>query len=201
MDSKGFTREDYLLLAKMAQQTERHQEMLEYIQKFLRFDAELTPEERSIVSATYKNVVGNKRAELRVLTAIKQREDRKNNEVHINYIKNYERQIEGELRQLCNEILVTLEKNLIPNSKAMDSKVFYFKMIGIHNNKQSNLPQPYFSLSFFNFKATITDILQSSFLIRNTMMLLPRPRPRTGRQTLYREAICRLLTPSDWDFS
>jgi 14-3-3 protein epsilon len=130
MDSKGFTREDYLLLAKMAQQTERHQEMLEFIQKFLRFDAELTAEERSIVSATYKNVVGNKRAELRVLTAIKQREDRKNNEVHINYIKNYEKQIEGELRQLCNEILMTLEKNLIPNCKAMDSKVFYFKMIG-----------------------------------------------------------------------
>jgi len=48
--------------------------MVEYIKKFAQADTELTPEERNIVSAAYKNVVGNKRAELRVLTAIEQKE-------------------------------------------------------------------------------------------------------------------------------
>jgi len=44
--------------------------MVEFITKFIFSDGELTNEERNIVSASYKNVVGNKRAELRVLTAI-----------------------------------------------------------------------------------------------------------------------------------
>ena len=72
------TREDYLLLARLAQQTERYNEMVEFITKFIFSEGELTNEERNIVSASYKNVVGNKRAELRVLTAIEQKESKKN---------------------------------------------------------------------------------------------------------------------------
>lgn len=34
----------------------------------------LGPEERNLLSAAYKNMVGNKRAELRVLTAIDKKE-------------------------------------------------------------------------------------------------------------------------------
>ena len=44
--------------------------MVIYVNKFAQEPRELTNEERNIVSAAYKNVVGNKRAELRVLTAI-----------------------------------------------------------------------------------------------------------------------------------
>ena len=72
------TREDYRLLARLAQQTERYNEMVEFITKFIFSEGELTNEERNIVSASYKNVVGNKRAELRVLTAIEQKESKKN---------------------------------------------------------------------------------------------------------------------------
>lgn len=78
-----FSREEFLFLARIAQQTERFNDMTEFIKNFL--DQELTKEERSILSAAYKNVVansniykvGNKRAELRVLTAIEQKESRK----------------------------------------------------------------------------------------------------------------------------
>ena len=44
--------------------------MVEFVNKFASSDGDLSNEERSIVSAAYKNIVGNKRAELRVLTAI-----------------------------------------------------------------------------------------------------------------------------------
>jgi 14-3-3 protein epsilon len=44
--------------------------MVEYVKKFANLGTDLSSEERNIVSAAYKNVVGNKRAELRVLTAI-----------------------------------------------------------------------------------------------------------------------------------
>ena len=131
---KNFLREDFLLLAKMAQQTERYQDMLDYIGKFIRSEVELNTEERSIVSAAYKNVVGNKRAELRVLQAIEQKENRKANETHVLYINNYRETIEKELKALCDEILNIIDKYLIPNTKsAVDSKVFYLKMKGDYN--------------------------------------------------------------------
>lgn len=56
------TREDYLLLARLAQQTERYNEMVEFITKFIFSEGKLTKEERNIVSASYKNVVGDKKS-------------------------------------------------------------------------------------------------------------------------------------------
>jgi 14-3-3 protein epsilon len=54
--------------------------------------------------------VGNKRAELRVLTAIEQKESRKQSEAYtLPYIRNYKHIIESELRESCSEILVMLE--------------------------------------------------------------------------------------------
>lgn len=76
MENK-FTRDENLFLARMAQQTERYSEMIEFIGNFVTQPQELSKDERSMLSAAFKNVVGNKRAELRVLTAIEQKESRK----------------------------------------------------------------------------------------------------------------------------
>lgn len=55
-------------------------------------------------------MVGNKRAELRVLTAIEQKESRKQSEAYtLPYIRNYKHIIENELRDSCNEILNLLD--------------------------------------------------------------------------------------------
>lgn len=71
---KKFQRDDFLLLARLAQQTERYQDMVDFVEHFFSQDSDVSPEaeveERNIISAAYKNMVGNKRAELRVLTAI-----------------------------------------------------------------------------------------------------------------------------------
>uniref|UniRef100_A0A1B6F1M0 14-3-3 domain-containing protein n=2 Tax=Cuerna arida TaxID=1464854 RepID=A0A1B6F1M0_9HEMI len=45
-------------------------------------------------------------------------------------IKTYREKVEAELRDICNDILGVLEKHLVPNSSAGESKVFYFKMKG-----------------------------------------------------------------------
>lgn len=48
--------------------------MVDFVEHFFSQDSDVSPEaeveERNIISAAYKNMVGNKRAELRVLTAI-----------------------------------------------------------------------------------------------------------------------------------
>ena len=50
-----FSRDEYLFLSRIAQQTERFGEMVEFVKTFA--DAELSKDERSMLSAAYKNVV------------------------------------------------------------------------------------------------------------------------------------------------
>ncbi|KAL4487462.1 hypothetical protein ABPG72_006982 [Tetrahymena utriculariae] len=137
MSDKNFQRDDYLLLAQLAQQTERFNEMVEFVGKFIQQNGQLTQEERAIVSAAYKNLVGNKRADLRVLTAIEQKESRKqqSQEVtnNLQYIRNYKQKIEKELRLYCSDIINTLDNTLIPKSQDDEFACFYYKMKGDYN--------------------------------------------------------------------
>jgi len=51
-------------------QSERFEEMITFVEKFVDEEKELSREERKLFATAYKQSVGNKRAELRVLSAI-----------------------------------------------------------------------------------------------------------------------------------
>jgi 14-3-3 protein epsilon len=105
-------REDHIYTARLAEQAERYDEMAEAMKKVAQLNQELTVEERNLLSVAYKNVVGSRRASLRIISSIEQKEESK------------------ELTEICNDILDVLEKHLIPHASANESKVFYFKMKG-----------------------------------------------------------------------
>mmetsp|Transcript_18408 Transcript_18408/g.2987 ORF Transcript_18408/g.2987 Transcript_18408/m.2987 type:complete len:84 (+) Transcript_18408:14-265(+) len=72
-------REDILYLARLAEQAERYDEMVEYVNAFIaKENLELPPEERNILSVAYKNVVGGRRTSWRVISSIQQKEQRRN---------------------------------------------------------------------------------------------------------------------------
>lgn len=65
------TRDELLYLAKLAEQCERYDEMVEYTQSFAQAgEQEMILEERNILSVAFKNVVGTRRAAWRVLSSI-----------------------------------------------------------------------------------------------------------------------------------
>ena len=66
-------------------------------------DQELSPEERNLLSVAYKNVVGTRRSSWRVISSIEQ----KNSEDKREMAKTYREKIETELRDICNEVLVS----------------------------------------------------------------------------------------------
>lgn len=70
MKAKDFKKEDYVLLAKLAQQTERFEEMLTFADQILQSEEELIPQERNLCASAYKSVVASRRAELKVIQAI-----------------------------------------------------------------------------------------------------------------------------------
>ncbi|KZZ88591.1 14-3-3 protein [Ascosphaera apis ARSEF 7405] len=122
--------EDAVYLAKLAEQAERYEEMVENMKIVASADKELSVEERNLLSVAYKNVIGARRASWRIVSSIEQKEETKGNEANVALIKEYRQKIEEELAKICDDILDVLEKHLIPSAETGESKVFYHKMKG-----------------------------------------------------------------------
>ncbi|GMN41979.1 hypothetical protein TIFTF001_011196 [Ficus carica] len=123
-------RETQVYLAKLAEQAERYEEMVECMKKLAKLDVELTVEERNLLSVGYKNVIGARRASWRIMSSIEQKEESKGNENNVKLIKSYRQKVEEELCKICNDILTIIDKHLIPSSASGEATVFYYKMKG-----------------------------------------------------------------------
>ncbi|CAA7410253.1 unnamed protein product [Spirodela intermedia] len=123
-------RENLVFTAKLAEQAERYDEMVNSVKTLVKLNVELTVEERNLFSVGYKNVVGARRASWRILSSIEQKEESKGNEQNARRIKEYRQKVESELSSICGEIMSVLDQHLIPSSSAGESTVFYYKMKG-----------------------------------------------------------------------
>ncbi|GKU92338.1 hypothetical protein SLEP1_g6078 [Rubroshorea leprosula] len=123
-------RENYVYIAKLAEQAERYDEMVDSMKKVAKLDVELTVEERNLLSVGYKNVVGSRRASWRILSSIEQKEETKGNDLNVKRIKGYRQKVESELSSICSDIMSVIDEHLIPASTAGESTVFYYKMKG-----------------------------------------------------------------------
>lgn len=114
-------REDCVYQAKLAEQAERYDEMVESMKCVASLDVDLNTEERNLLSVAYKNVIGARRASCRILSCMEPKRQ---------YICNYKTTVEKELKSICEDILDVLDKHLIPSAATGESKVFYYKMKG-----------------------------------------------------------------------
>merc|ERR1712018_2639 len=123
-------REVNVYKAKLAEQAERYDEMVEAMKTVAKLDVELTVEERNLLSVAFKNVIGARRASWRIVSSIEQKEENKSADDKVQMIKNYRNAIEKELRDVCQDILDIIDSHLVPAATAGESKVFYYKMKG-----------------------------------------------------------------------
>ncbi|KAH3687935.1 hypothetical protein WICPIJ_001091 [Wickerhamomyces pijperi] len=126
----SLSREDSVYLAKLAEQAERYEEMVENMKAVASSGQELSVEERNLLSVAYKNVIGARRASWRIVSSIEQKEEAKGNEAQVTLIREYRGKIETELSKICEDILSVLTNHLIPTAATGESKVFYYKMKG-----------------------------------------------------------------------
>ncbi|XP_051926181.1 14-3-3 protein zeta/delta-like isoform X2 [Hippocampus zosterae] len=121
-------REILVQKAKLAEQAERYDDMAADMKAVTEeCSAELSNEERNLLSVAYKNVVGARRSSWRVVSSMEQKLEDGNK---ANQAKEYRMTIEKELHDICTEVLGLLENHLIPKASVADSKVFYLKMKG-----------------------------------------------------------------------
>jgi len=117
--------------AKLAEQSERYDDMSDFMKSCVKFNKPLTVEQRNLLSVAYKNVVGARRSSWRVISSIEQKYD--SNEKKQKMAREYRQKIESELQSICDDVLSLLQEFLIKDDaddSDKESKVFYLKMRG-----------------------------------------------------------------------
>ena len=122
------TKNEYVRTAKVAEQAERYDDMLEFMTYAIESGLELTVEERNLFSVAYKNVVGARRRSLWVILSIEQK--REGTEDSKGFAQTYREKIEKELKYICEYVLLLIDQHLITEGSNAESKVFYYKMKG-----------------------------------------------------------------------
>ncbi|KAH7683491.1 14-3-3 protein [Dioscorea alata] len=123
-------REKTVYLAKLAQQAERYEDMVEFMKNVARMDIELTSEERNLLSVGCKNLIGARRASWWYLTSLPHKEDEKRDEHNAEHIMYYLKRVEHELTKICDDILSLIAIHILPSSISGESIVFFHKMKG-----------------------------------------------------------------------
>jgi len=125
--------ESNVYMAKLSEQAERYEEMVEYMKSVSQdTDLDLSLEERNLLSVAYKNVVGARRASLRIIASILEKEKTKGGdkqEGYISQIEEYYKKVMAELNVICNDILDLLITKLLVKAETSEAKVFYQKMM------------------------------------------------------------------------
>jgi len=126
----SLSRDELIFLSKICEQTERFEDMYDNMKKVVNMSADLSVDDRNLLSIAFKNTVGSRRTAWRALSSIEQKEEAKGGK-HIDLLKDYKQKIETELNKYCDEIIKIIDTKLIPSSEAsLEAKVFYLKMKG-----------------------------------------------------------------------
>lgn len=128
-------KDDIVYQAKLAEQAERYDEMVQAMKKVAEMGVQLSIEERNLLSVAYKNVIGARRSAWRIISSIEQKEIDKNaTEERRTLIKTYREMIESGIINLCQEIIDVVHKNVLPvvsdSEENYENKVFFLKMLG-----------------------------------------------------------------------
>lgn len=97
--------------------------------KVVQANADLSVEERNLLSVAYKNTIGSRRTAWRALSSIEKKEEQKGSK-NLGLLKGYKAKIEAELNKYCSDILNLIDSQLIAKASNSEAKVFYYKMKG-----------------------------------------------------------------------
>lgn len=127
-------RESLVYNARLAEQAERFDEMVEHMKACAKIGGELEPEERNLLSVAYKNVIGSRRRAWRVLLSIEQKSEVPEAK---DMIIAYKQKVEDELSEYCSDINSIILEVLAPGTSDDEAKVFYHKMAGDYYRYQA----------------------------------------------------------------
>eukprot|EP00405_Crypthecodinium_cohnii_P046013 CAMPEP_0206584482 /NCGR_PEP_ID=MMETSP0325_2-20121206/35750_1 /ASSEMBLY_ACC=CAM_ASM_000347 /TAXON_ID=2866 /ORGANISM="Crypthecodinium cohnii, Strain Seligo" /LENGTH=244 /DNA_ID=CAMNT_0054091651 /DNA_START=14 /DNA_END=748 /DNA_ORIENTATION=+ len=135
------TRDENVFMARMSEQAERFEDMVEAMKRVASVAGHLSPDERNLLSVAYKNCVGARRQAWRAVNTLEQREASKGPAI-LGLIRGYKTKVEEELQKRCNELLEILTLELIPHAPDPESKVYFLKMKGDYHRYLAEFATP-----------------------------------------------------------
>ncbi|KAI9001405.1 14-3-3-like protein [Trametes punicea] len=133
MSSRNVTlsRLDRLYLAKVADQAERYRDVITQLKDIINScGAQLTMDERNLLSIAYKNLTANLRSSWRTIDTLQKKEALSSTRQQVRLMRAQKELIEKDINDLCKEVLNLLESTLMPAADDGEEKVFYSKMRG-----------------------------------------------------------------------
>ncbi len=120
--------EENIFLARVAEQAERFEDMVDFLALVLDTKGpEVSSDERNLLSVAFKNLISSKRAACRTIAAIEQ------NPKYTKYagaLATYKNQIEDKLTADCQRVIDMINQKVLAKSCDGESKAFFIKMVG-----------------------------------------------------------------------
>jgi 14-3-3 protein epsilon len=120
--------EENIFLARVAEQAERFEDMVQFLSAVLETKgAEVSSDERNLLSVAFKNLISAKRAACRTIHAIEQNPKYQK---YTDALAKYKQSIEQKLTTDCQMIIDTINQKVLAKECAGESKAFFIKMVG-----------------------------------------------------------------------
>jgi 14-3-3 protein epsilon len=115
-------------LARVADQAERYPDVLASLNKLISADANLSSDERNLLSVAYKALTGSRRNALRTVNAFLEDDSIKAIPERVTQLNNLKAKLVGELDGYCKELIALTDSKLLPAASEPSTKVFYEKL-------------------------------------------------------------------------
>ena len=120
--------EQNIFLARVAEQAERFEDMVSYLEKVLSAKGQdVSSDERNLLSVAFKNLISSKRAACRTIAAIEQ------NPKYSKFgpaLAEYKAGIEKQLTEDCESIIKMINDKVLAQACDGEPKAFFVKMVG-----------------------------------------------------------------------
>ncbi|KAL3117782.1 hypothetical protein niasHT_009828 [Heterodera trifolii] len=130
------TKEELAYLVNVCKKAERYDDMVDAIKKLIKLDANLSVEERIMLSIAYDAVTDARRSSWRALFST---EDVPLTDAKRKELCCYRVQVKTELMHLCQELLTFINDLLFPKATDAEAKVFYLKMKADYHRHMAEL--------------------------------------------------------------
>jgi len=120
--------EEHIFLARVAEQAERFEDMVDQLEQVMAAKgADVSSDERNLLSVAFKNLISSKRAACRTIAAIEQ------NPKYSKFseaLASYKASIETKLQEDCERIVSMINTHVLAKSCDGEPKAFFVKMVG-----------------------------------------------------------------------
>lgn len=121
-------RELKFFMARVADQAERFQDVIKYINEIIDMGNGLNSDERNLLSVAYKALTGSCRSTLRTINAFLEDDSVKSVPERVQKLTDLKKTLTIELDKYCNELIELTDNKLMKDDQDAVTKVFYEKL-------------------------------------------------------------------------